>query len=266
MFDFQAKLGPLPVWAWGLLGGGAVAGYFWLNKLRDNNGVEVTDSADAKGGYDQAFTLPGGSDLLDWGYRPSGVTGGSVTPETPQSLDTNTAWAARAIAALVAKGVSPIAAQAALNRYLSGEEITPEQGRLVDQAIKEIGAPPDATQIPNITTPVVEDKPTTTAPTAATIVRWIRLSNGQIQKIMSDGKAVNATDRDYINAGMPGLQSDAMSYHVFKLTKDTSPANLLKIFPSMTSDRLLIINGWKSFPALKKGMSVKVQGSRKGNL
>ena len=261
MFDLQAKLGPLPVWAWGLLGGGAVAGVFWFNQLRDKNGETITDgSDDSQADTSGDFQLPGSSDLLDWGYRPSGITSGGSSTPVETSVDTNSAWGIRAIAALIGKGVSPIAAQTAINKYLAGEEITSDQAKLIDQAVKEVGQPPEGGLIPNVKVPT----PTAPAP-AATIKSYVRLANGQIQAIMSDGKAVNVSDREYINRGMPKLVSDAYKTRTIKLSKNTTPTKLVKAFPSTTADKIMITNGWTSWPNLKKGMSIKIYGTQVGS-
>lgn len=135
--DFTEKLGPLPVWGWGLIGGGVVVvGYFLMNRGggQSDGNVSYIDPS---------------------GYQTSGIKGGSVTPETP-ALDNNTLWLSRTAKQVAAAlSASPTEVYAALKKFLYGQELTEKEKGWVDTAIQQQGNPPEGAEG---ISPVIPDK------------------------------------------------------------------------------------------------------------
>lgn len=132
----KQKAGPLPVWAWGaILGVLIVGGMYWFS----SRNTAATESTGETVAYPD---LDGNS-----GTGSSGVStvtngsGGSSAPEFTSSL----AWMTYAIARLTAEGYSPLTVQAALSKYLAGEALTAEEGRIVNLVISRYGMPPNGT-------------------------------------------------------------------------------------------------------------------------
>src|SRR5215216_653708 len=60
------------------------------------------------------------------------------------TVDTNDAWAKRATEFIGLSGLaSPGAAQLAIQKYLNGDQLTFEEGKIRDAAIRQFGAPPE---------------------------------------------------------------------------------------------------------------------------
>lgn len=74
----------------------------------------------------------------------------AYTPATANaSITTNDEWLTRGVAFLIARGYNPGAAQAALQAYLNGDDISYEQGRMRDEVVREYGIPPAPTNVGN---------------------------------------------------------------------------------------------------------------------
>ena len=167
------------------------------------------------------------------------LLGSSVT------VDRNTAWGLRATSYLVTQGISPVTAQRAINAYLNGDAMTAGQSDLVDKAIIGIGQPPSA----------VELNPT--VPSAVPYSSYRRDAKGQIFGIKSTGSEVAISDTQYLSLGMPALTTDLYSWRYTKLGKAVPASSITSKF-KITTERLMVLNRWKSLPELKKGMRVKV--------
>lgn len=127
--DFREKLGPLPVWAWGIIGGVIVVGGYYVLNRGGNDG-------------DQSVTV-----LDPSGYQTSGIQGGSASIDETQSIDNNMLWltrSARQVSGALSK--SPSEVYAALQKWLSGQTITDVEKGYVDTALQQSGNPPEGTQ------------------------------------------------------------------------------------------------------------------------
>ena len=142
----KKNLGPLPVWAWGVILAIIIVVYIWLGQSRGATGGDDTPAED---------TGDATRDAIDGAFRIGGAYTGdnSGNGGKDDSADTNDAWSFRAVAALVSKGKLPLAAQQAIYLYLDGETLTAAQQALVDEAIKLIGAPPERPPTPKLPTP-----------------------------------------------------------------------------------------------------------------
>lgn len=122
------ELGPLPVWAWGAIGGGALLAAQWWSR---------------RGGYSPAPSPAA--------VAPDPMTGtGAMSPagaylsysqpsEGTASASTNEDWVKEAIRG----SRTPAADAAALTRYLNGDPLTWAQLQIVEAAIARFGPPPD---------------------------------------------------------------------------------------------------------------------------
>lgn len=152
-FDFQAKIGPLPAWAWGGLIGVGVVGFSWY-RSSSSAAVAAGSPPVTVDGVDGAFgnasggssgvlpTTPDSTDLPDSTEDPSDYSGTlpdytGVDFSDRTSLET---WIARAVLWLSGQGVSPAAAQDAISDYLDGTGDS--GGSIAQQAVLHFGAPP----------------------------------------------------------------------------------------------------------------------------
>lgn len=157
----KAKVGPLPVWAWGLLAGGAFTIWYWVSQ---RNAGTSTDSGVVD---DETGTVapPSG----DFGTVPI------VPNDDPvQDENTNQEWLVQALNAAGTAGVSFVTAQIALQKYLNGQTLTTTQRGIVNKIIGIVGPPPEGTQgipevVPDKPTPKPPTKPTTSYDTVTTV-------------------------------------------------------------------------------------------------
>lgn len=153
------NLGPLPVWAWGVILAVIIVIYIWLGQSRSTGDGTTDPGTGGDGGSVDVDDAINGAFRIGGAYQDGGATGNGGKDD---SADTNDAWSFRAVAALVAQGVSPLAAQQAIGLYLDGEKLTAAQAELVDKAVKKIGAPPVRVPTPDIPAPATPAKPTPT--------------------------------------------------------------------------------------------------------
>lgn len=193
--DLQAKIGPLPAWAWGGLIGVGVVGFSWWRS--STTAITTADNTPATiDGVDGAFgNTNGGATPVVGGGSGGGTTpttdtdpndDGDIAPPNGYDYDSdyqlpdysgvdfndNTSletWVARAVLWLSGQGNSPAVAQQQINDYLSGAAVPTGQDSLVQSAIAHFGAPPmgvDPSEVntgetgPNaLNTPKGPDKP-----------------------------------------------------------------------------------------------------------
>lgn len=158
----KAKVGPLPVWAWGLLAGGLFTVWYWVSN-RDSGTGTGTDS----GVTDEAGTVE----------TPSGDF--STVPVVPnenavQDENTNQEWLVQALNAAGTAGVSFVTAQIALSKYLNGQTLTQTESGIVNKIIGVVGPPPEGTFGTPEVTPDPEEPaaPTPTATDYATVTTF----------------------------------------------------------------------------------------------
>jgi len=139
--NFKDKLGALPVWGWGVLvAGGALLIWFLFR---------------GRGGNPPVSGVSGTSTGLDaMGYQTSGIKGGSGSAPDARP-ETNQQWLAR-VSRLVADtlAASPSEVNAALYKYVTGQDITTKEKGFVDKAIQLGMSPPEGVQgVGNVTPP-----------------------------------------------------------------------------------------------------------------
>lgn len=199
--DIKAKLGPFPVWVWGVIVGGIVLIVVYY---RNNAAKAAAAGTDASG-----VTVSGEDLTAALGATGSGDSGATTAPDatTSSSLgSTNTTWESSAVAWLASHGFSPLTAQNAIENYLNGtlSATDPSANAAVNAAITNYGLPPEGVfgipAIPVVTTPA----PATTTAASA----WYQLSGAPghqtIYKV-SSGKRVSQSSAQWKAAGSPHL-------------------------------------------------------------
>lgn len=192
--DFTEKLGPLPVWGWGLIGGGVViVGAYVLNR-GGSDGGSVVKSAQ----------------LDSNGYQTSGINGGSASIPKTDTFDNNVLWLTRATAQTAARmSKAPTVVYAALKKYITGQEISSDEQEIVDVALGSVGLPPEGTQGLSPVTP----KPTTPVQ-METKFFYVPVNNAW-GLIFGDGRQVTTTDQATANRW-------ALEFGNAKVVKDNS--------------------------------------------
>lgn len=128
----SAKLGPLPVWAWGIIAA-VIAFVSYLYYKRSSTGIAGVVDPDSLPTIDAA------------GYQTAGIRGGSGTI-TSDEPDTNQKWLNRAAKAVAdSMGVSPSEVYTALSKWLQGLDYTAREKQFVDKAIQLSMLPPEGT-------------------------------------------------------------------------------------------------------------------------
>lgn len=235
----QEKAGPFPVWVWGAAIGLVMVAVIWWQGRGDSGSSDVSAVEDAADSTGDVY------DAIDGFFRSSAPGSAIGINDTPESVDTNVAWGARAIAHLIGKGTAPLTAQQAIFSYLDGETLTATQAELVNEAIKGIGQPPD---------PV--DKPKTDSGT--TYTRYYRDRKGQVYGVTADGTETAISDEKYISLGLPKLSPDAAAYKYHKVANHTTTLDSIAKRYNTTSNHLIALNGWKTGVRIAKGKKVKV--------
>lgn len=224
--DFKAKLGPLPVWGWGIVGVVVVLlGYQFFSRTGSGSGTSGSSALDGSG------------------YQTAGIQGGSASGVDPLP-ETNQGWLAR-VSRLVAgaNSASPSAVYAALYKYVTGQDYSQQEKAYIDQAISMGGAPPEGTQgigTPEAVTPpkitiagifksvfnrgvYSQDASGTKTPLSLaewaktgykapiltsndgdTIVKYERTPSGTIYAIDSSGDRGALSFENWVDAGRPG--------------------------------------------------------------
>lgn len=179
-----AKLGPLPVWIWGIALGGTISvGRALLARRSASTGATPDETATGDtiaatavpvpavgaAGYELGNANPGG-----WNPPADPVAGSLVTAPT-----TNSEWLSRAVERIVAtgNGYSPIVVTDALRKYLAQSPTTAQEQAIASLALRELGVPPEgAPQLVNAPTP------TGTSPTTPTTPRPVTVPTPSIRK------------------------------------------------------------------------------------
>lgn len=146
-----AKLGPLPAWAWGVLGAAGLRGYSWWRGRQ----APATPAVDTGGTEEAAATEPPSSASVRT-YEPNvpaiapiNLTPSTSTPATstppasPVRYTDNEAWRRAAIDLLVSRGVGAGDAVEAMRAILAGDTVTGVQVSMFNTAVNAIGAPPE---------------------------------------------------------------------------------------------------------------------------
>jgi hypothetical protein len=189
------KLGPFPVWAWGLVIGSLIIIRMYVSgmstKTADNATPETTGGLSA---VDEAI-LSGysGKDLTD---NSSGDTSAGTVDQT------NAMWIAQGVKVCIEAGIAPLTAQVALQKYVDGYQLSPGDQSIINRVVEKLGLPPDGvSSIPSGTAPPAatnyETKLTITAPTKVKYSQIFVV--GTKVTAVSNKKPITGTVKIYVN-------------------------------------------------------------------
>lgn len=145
------QVGPLPAGAWiAVVGGGLAIGWYF-----SKGSAEANKSAAAVPLTEPGVGTGGGGQLI---YDPP------TNVEAPSNaVTTNEQWANRAINWLISsKGMNPGIAQAAITKFLTGQNRDIVEQGMINLALMEYGAPPE--QVPLPEAPIPTPQPPVTPP------------------------------------------------------------------------------------------------------
>jgi len=147
----QSKIGKLPVWAWGIIGGTVVLGGYYLVSARKR--ARVSDAGvNATGNENLAsvFTGMASSDQTDLATLPvAGYNGKTISNGDnslgDSSLENNLTWLNKGAKVAVEKGGHTAAGSVqALQKYLGGKPLNKYEVDVVNIALNANGYPPEA--------------------------------------------------------------------------------------------------------------------------
>lgn len=184
------KLGPLPLWTWGLMGGLAVVVWVWVSASEKESAALVPMPSD-----EYLVNRPASSDSLDGAFSARNGSSESSYYDNAPVAETNESWIASVTNILSGKGSwSPLQIQAALQKYVSGNPLSDAEQEIVNSAITEKGVAPDATSVPALGS---DDW-----------VRFYRDARGKFYGVLYNGSVRSLTDSAYAALGRPSLSSD----------------------------------------------------------
>ena len=149
-FDLKAVNKPLagkPVWVWGVVGGVAVLGvYYWNSSHRA--AVAAAGTATTQGGAPDNATIDAYPTTSNGSFTygaPVDYSGSSVVADAgntlgSSNLDTNASWVAKGV--LITGGGT--VAKDALNAFLAGKPLTPQQAAYVTTTKTLLGNAPQS--------------------------------------------------------------------------------------------------------------------------
>lgn len=187
------QVGPLPLGGWvAVIGGGLGIAYF-INRNQaagDAKAVQQTESGVGTGGGQFIYEPP---TVIDNGE-------GEVIEET------NTSWGVKAQTWLIAQGHNPGTSVNAVNKFLSGENLSVQEQSLIDLVLVKLGPPPEP--LPPVKVPTVP-KPTEPAPTPTQPSSiWGRDISTAIRQAVNSADLVKAFNREKVWWGSYIHQSD----------------------------------------------------------
>lgn len=190
--NLNERLGPLPIYAWGIVAGGSILGIQYARKRLGSSssapssptlGSVSSSAAPAASPSVPAQSSALGSFLAGGSYVPGDASGATGAPSTvvagPPALTDNDQWL-RAATTLVASSngnLSMIQIDEALKAYLDGRPVTEQQAAIVELALRtSAGSPPYSvpaiTIIPQNTPTPVLTPPPAPAPPPAAVPAW----------------------------------------------------------------------------------------------
>ena len=144
------KVGPLPLYAYGVIIVGAAYGVYWWknNRVGVASPVGVTEVGT---GMSASGPMPGTNDYSGNVMQTAKAAPASVS---------NAQWAKNVADGMIATGSNPSDATAAISAYLSGQSLTRTQQSIINVALKVYGNPPEgviAVKGPGIFTGFMQD-------------------------------------------------------------------------------------------------------------
>lgn len=165
------KLGPLPVWTWGVIAGSGVLLWILWRQMTVRETVPTPTYVPDSAIVEQAY-----------------LRNGAPIPTVEKLAETNQTWMTSGVAYFTGKGANGTEAAEAFQRYLSGKGLSNSQQNMIDAYIKNRGLPPEGA------TPVTD-----------TYQSYYRDNHGAIYGVYSDGTTRWLDYPHWIALGKPGL-------------------------------------------------------------
>lgn len=130
------KLGPLPVWGWGLVLGLVLVFVIW-HRSRSTSGTNAPGSINTgvdPNAFDNAALYSGNN------ANASNAT--AATASTEAGLRSNAAWLRAGVQYETGKGRNSLNVLRALRRFLAGSPLSQAQSDIVSDVLKNVGVPP----------------------------------------------------------------------------------------------------------------------------
>jgi hypothetical protein len=184
----KEKLGPLPIWVWGVLVGGGILGVMYVINARNANAETAQNASTSSGG-----------DLYA-GINDNTVANNIAAGLENESYETNDSWINKAVRFLATQGYSESEALLTLQNFLGGLPIVGSNGRAqIDLVLGRFGTPPDG--VAGIPT-YVPDAPVSTK----TVSKWVRSRQTKnIYVIYTDSTYAPVTSAQWKAAMSPAL-------------------------------------------------------------
>jgi hypothetical protein len=226
------RVGPLPVGAWLVIVAVGVAATAAVVRRRQGAAAPVEPAdpdAPATSTMPTPFTLGG----FQVPGNASPGTGQGVNPSSvdfdPPEVRTNADWEISASRWAIGRGFQPSVVTAALAKFLMGEQLTPQELSIVDQALAANGPPPEPVPPPQSTptpTPTNNGGGSATPPPTAPVDT--RVTDAQAIQLARAGRPLPAGYRISVQAnGDRWLVKGAWGVLVARLTFNPTPDNQL---------------------------------------
>jgi len=177
---------------------------------------------------------------------------------TPVGFESNDAWLAKGVSLLSAQGTSPGAAQVALQSYLSGAQLSYQQGQWRDDVIREYGLPPYVQDAGGTDPQPVTPAPENSTALRLSITQWYQRylkrtpATSEIDHWVDSNKTSSA-----IEAGIQGSneakEKQIAQYYVTYLGRTAKPSETAKW-----------INTGKTLPQIQASIQNSAEAKRRG--
>lgn len=223
-------VGPLPVWGWVVLGGGGL--YLW--KKHEAGGTTGVLSS-----------IIGSTSGTSQDAQAAANSGSTAASDAAASPTDNSSWGSDAIQYLESQGYTSSQAQAAIGAYTSGGQLDPSMATLVDNAVQQVGPPPQLI----FNTGQTPGAPATTTTTAGSGTPVGSTTSTLPSYVAAHQTAYKAQGATYA-AGGPKDTTGHQSYFKYTVKKGDTQAKLAQMFGTSATQ----IEAWNQF---KKGQSIK---------
>lgn len=212
------RVGPLPVWGWFAV----VVGGFIVWRIIHNRNASSAAGTGTVGAANNAASLFGSSgfstnsagqvvdnatgDIL--GMVPGGGTGGAGSSST--GVTTATQWFANAQQTLFNLGYDSTAVDTALQDYLAGNPLPPNEYGIVEAAIKLTGNPPTGVGLPSELQPSAPSAPPVSLPAGKPVLPYLNSQTYPIQVLFGQyapgdyTKVGTVLNGQYVGQGVTG--------------------------------------------------------------
>lgn len=153
----NAKFGSFPVYVWGLILAGGIGAGILVRKALNGRQEGAGDPAEDGATTEPLFSTQGAQYVTP-------LNGGAGETQ-PATEDTNNEWVKRGVKALVALGHPASNVDAALRRYVNGEEMTAADAAIVNLVVSLQGPPPQ--EVPSIVIKAPDPSPVPEVPAYA---------------------------------------------------------------------------------------------------